>query len=62
VNFKADTDILQIIFADIIRSGDKALVISMAAVGLAPEFHRRAIMIGMGMTMTIGFLRNDRSR
>ncbi|MGB2461291.1 MAG: TerC family protein [Candidatus Puniceispirillaceae bacterium] len=42
-------DILQIIFADIILSGDNALVIGMAAAGLAPEFRRRAIMIGMLM-------------
>ena len=40
-------DILQIVFADIILSGDNALVIGMAAAGLAPEFRRRAIMIGM---------------
>ncbi|MGB1355896.1 MAG: TerC family protein [Candidatus Puniceispirillaceae bacterium] len=37
------------IFADIILSGDNALVIGMAAAGLAPEFRRRAIMIGMLM-------------
>ncbi|MGB1872004.1 MAG: TerC family protein [Candidatus Puniceispirillaceae bacterium] len=36
-------------FADIILSGDNALVIGMAAAGLAPEFRRRAIMIGMLM-------------
>ena len=41
--------ILQIIFADIILSGDNALVIGMAAAGLAPEYRRRAIMIGMMM-------------
>ncbi|MGB2294478.1 MAG: YjbE family putative metal transport protein [Candidatus Puniceispirillum sp.] len=42
-------DILQIIFADIILSGDNALVIGMAAAGLAPELRRRAIFIGMMM-------------
>ena len=42
-------DILQIIFADIILSGDNALVIGMAAAGLSPEFRKRAIMIGMMM-------------
>ena len=44
-------DILQIIFADIILSGDNALVIGMAAAGLAPEFRRRAIIIGMVMLL-----------
>ena len=49
MNFEMIADILQIIFADIILSGDNALVIGMAAAGLAPEFRRRAIMIGMLM-------------
>jgi predicted tellurium resistance membrane protein TerC len=47
MSFETVADILQIIFADIILSGDNALVIGMAAAGLAPEFRRRAIMIGM---------------
>ena len=49
MSFEAVADILQIIFADIILSGDNALVIGMAAAGLAPEFRKRAIMIGMMM-------------
>ena len=49
MSFETFADILQIIFADIILSGDNALVIGMAAAGLAPEFRRRAIMIGMMM-------------
>jgi predicted tellurium resistance membrane protein TerC len=49
MSFETVVDILQIIFADIILSGDNALVIGMAAAGLAPEFRRRAIMIGMMM-------------
>jgi len=49
VSFETVASILQIIFADIILSGDNALVIGMAAAGLAPEFRRRAIMIGMMM-------------
>ena len=49
MSFETVADILQIIFADIILSGDNALVIGMAAAGLAPEFRRRAIMIGMMM-------------
>jgi len=50
------TDVLQIIFADIILSGDNALVIGMAAAGLAPQFRRRAIMIGMAMAAIMRIL------
>ena len=49
MSFETAVDILQIIFADIILSGDNALVIGMAAAGLSPEFRKRAIMIGMMM-------------
>jgi predicted tellurium resistance membrane protein TerC len=42
-------DILQIVFADIILSGDNALVIGMAAAGLAPQHRKKAIAIGMAM-------------
>ncbi len=42
-------DILQIVFADIILSGDNALVIGMAAAGLPPEQRRRAIFYGMAL-------------
>ena len=43
------TDIFQIVFADIILSGDNALVIGMAATGLASAQRKRAIAIGMAM-------------
>ena len=43
------TDILQIIFADIILSGDNALVIGMAAAGLPANQRKKAIAIGMAM-------------
>ena len=36
-----------IIVADIVLSGDNALIIGMAAAGLAPELRRRAIIFGM---------------
>ena len=49
-------DVLQIIFADIILSGDNALVIGMAAAGLAPHFRRRAIIIGMAMAAIMRIL------
>lgn len=42
-------DILQIIFADIILSGDNALVIGMAAAALSPELRKKAIFMGMAL-------------
>ncbi|MEP0944387.1 MAG: YjbE family putative metal transport protein [Rhizobiaceae bacterium] len=36
-----------IIVADIVLSGDNALIIGMAAAGLAPELRKKAIMFGM---------------
>ncbi len=50
------TDILQIVFADIILSGDNALVIGMAAAGLPPVQRRRAIEIGMAMAALMRIL------
>ena len=47
MTFETISDILQIIFADILLSGDNALVIGMAAAGLAPKLRKRAIMLGM---------------
>ena len=37
----------QIIIADLILSGDNALIIGMAAAGLAPDLRKRAILYGM---------------
>ncbi|MDD9908404.1 MAG: YjbE family putative metal transport protein [Ahrensia sp.] len=37
----------RIIVADIVLSGDNALIIGMAAAGLAPELRRKAIIFGM---------------
>jgi len=37
----------QIVFADIILSGDNALVIGMAAAGLSPQLRKKAIFWGM---------------
>jgi len=49
--FNLDTvvDIAQIIFADIILSGDNALVIGMAAASLSPELRKKAIFMGMAL-------------
>ena len=40
-------DFGKIIIADLILSGDNALIIGMAAAGLAPELRKRAILYGM---------------
>ena len=40
-------DFGQIVIADIILSGDNALIIGMAAAGLAPELRKKAILFGM---------------
>ena len=40
-------DFGKIIIADLILSGDNALVIGMAAAGLAPELRKKAILYGM---------------
>lgn len=40
-------DFSKILIADLILSGDNALVIGMAAAGLSPELRKRAILYGM---------------
>jgi len=40
-------DYSQIIIADLILSGDNALIIGMAAAGLSPELRKKAILYGM---------------
>ncbi len=42
-------EIAQIVFADIILSGDNALVIGMAAAGLSPVLRKKAIFMGMAL-------------
>jgi YjbE family integral membrane protein len=49
MNWAWIADIGQIIFADIILSGDNALVFGMAAASLAPDLRKKAIFIGMAM-------------
>ena len=49
MGFDTALDIAQIVFADIILSGDNALVIAMAASQLSPELRRKAIILGMAM-------------
>ena len=45
--------IAQIIFADIILSGDNALVIGMAAATLSLHLHRKAIFLGMALAAAL---------
>jgi len=45
--FETILDYGQIIIADIVLSGDNALIIGMAAAGLAPELRKKAILFGM---------------
>jgi YjbE family integral membrane protein len=53
MNWAWVADVAQIIFADIILSGDNALVIGMAAAGLSPQLRKRAIFIGMAMAAVL---------
>jgi len=41
--------LIQIMFADIILSGDNALVIGMVAASIAPEKRRMVLAVGMGL-------------
>ncbi|MFQ3354842.1 MAG: YjbE family integral membrane protein [Paracoccaceae bacterium] len=43
------TQIVQIIFADIILSGDNAIIIGMSAASLSPELRKKAIIFGMAI-------------
>ena len=45
--FETFADYFRIIVADIVLSGDNALIIGMAAAGLSPELRKRAIVFGM---------------
>jgi len=49
-------DVIQIIFADIVLSGDNALVIGMAAAGLSVKLRKRAIFIGMALAAGLRIL------
>ena len=57
MDFSLIIDVVQIIFADIVLSGDNALVIGMAAAGLSPELRKKAIFLGMALAagLRIGF-------
>ena len=48
---------LQVVMIDLVLAGDNAIVIGMAAAGLAPQMRRKAILIGIGAAtiLRIGF-------
>ena len=46
-------DFIQIVFADIVLSGDNALIIGMAAAGLSPQLRKTAIMLGLGLAAAL---------
>ena len=46
----------QIVIADIVLSGDNALIIGMAAASLSPELRRKAIIYGMVMAAVLRIL------
>lgn len=46
-------DFIQIVFADIVLSGDNALIIGMAAAGLSPDLRKQAIMLGLGLAAAL---------
>lgn len=49
-------DFGQIVIADIILSGDNALIIGMAAAGLSPELRKKAILFGMVIAAVLRIL------
>ncbi len=49
-------DVLQIVLADLVLSGDNALVIGMAAAGLAPQERQKAIFYGMALAAGLRIL------
>jgi len=53
ISFTSMADFLKIVLADIVLSGDNALIIGMAAAGLSPELRRKAILFGMVMAAVL---------
>jgi YjbE family integral membrane protein len=47
IDYAALAAFLQVIMIDLVLAGDNAIVIGMAAAGLAPELRRKAILIGI---------------
>ena len=53
ISFTSMADFLKIVLADIVLSGDNALIIGMAAASLSPELRRKAILFGMLMAAVL---------
>lgn len=53
MTFDIILNISQIIFADIILSGDNALVIAMAASALSPELRKKALLFGLALAAVL---------
>ena len=53
MDLSAAPEFLQIVMADIILSGDNALIIGLAAASLPPELRRKAIVFGMLMAAVL---------
>ena len=51
--FSGVMNVAQIVFADVILSGDNALVIGMAAAGLSPDLRKKAIFLGMALAAVL---------
>ena len=49
-------EIGQIIFVDIILSGDNSLIIGMAAVGLSSSYRKKAIFLGLALAAGLRIL------
>src|SRR4051812_466393 len=47
LDYAALAAFLQVIMIDLVLAGDNAIVIGMAAAGLAPDMRRQAILIGI---------------
>jgi YjbE family integral membrane protein len=47
IDYAAFAAFLQVIMIDLVLAGDNAIVIGMAAAGLAPDMRRKAILIGI---------------
>ncbi len=57
IDLQLVSSFLQVVMIDLVLAGDNAVVIGMAAAGVAPELRSRAILIGIGAAtvMRIGF-------
>src|SRR5258708_31808668 len=48
--------LLQIAFIDLVLAGDNAIVVGLAVAGLAPEYRRKAILLGLSGAVILRIL------